>query len=98
MDNFIEQLYYGNINPQDRCCPKGSEALKIEHRVSELEEAARNHLSDSDKHILDDFCKAQLDLLCISNLDAFMNGFRLGAKMAVDTFCTEAAPFEQIKD
>lgn len=98
MDNFIEQLYYGNINPQARCCPKGSEALEIERRVSTLEEVVRNHLSDFDNHILDDFCKAQLDLLCISNLDAFMNGFRLGARMAVDTFCTEVAPFKQIKE
>ena len=98
MDNFIEQLYYGNINPQARCCPNGSEALEIQRRVSTLEEVVRSHLSDSDKYILDDFCKAQLDLLCISNLDAFMNGFRLGAKMAVDTFCTETAPFEQIRE
>lgn len=98
MDNFIEQLYYGNINPQARCCPNGSEALEIERRVSTLEEVVRSHLSDSNKHVLDDFCKAQLDLLCISNLDAFMNGFRLGAKMAVDTFCTEASPFEPTKE
>lgn len=98
MDNIIEQLYYGNINPQDRFCPKGSEALKIQRRVSALEEAVKSHLSDSDQHILDDFCKAQLDLLCLSNLDAFVNGFRLGAKLAVDTFCSESAPFEQIKD
>ncbi len=98
MDNFIEKLYYGNINPQARCCPKGSEALEIQRRASTLEEVVRSHLSDSDKHILDDFCKAQHDLLCISNLEAFMNGFRLGAKMEVDTFCTEAAPFEQIKE
>ena len=98
MDSFIEQLYYGNISPQDRCCPKGSEALEIQRRVSTLEEVVRSHLSDSKKHILDDFCKAELDLLCISNLDSFMNGFRLGAQMAVDTFCTETAPFEQIKE
>ena len=98
MNNIIEQLYYGNINPQDRFCLKGSEALEIQRRVSALEEAVKSHLSDSDQHILDDFCKAQLDLLCLSNLDAFVNGFRLGAKLAVDTFCSDKAPFEQIKD
>ena len=29
-----------------------------------------------------------------SNLDSFIVGFRLGAKMIFDTFCSHDAPFE----
>ena len=98
MDNFIEQLYYGNIKPQDRCCAKDSEAHRIEHNVSTLEEAVRSHLSESDRHLLDEFSKAQLELLSISNLDAFVSGFRLGARMTVDTFYSDDAPFQPIEE
>lgn len=98
MGNFIEQLYYGNINPQERFCRKGSEAHKIEDRVSALEDEVRSCLSGDALHAFDDFCKAQLDLLSVSDLDAFITGFRLGARMTVDTFCSDAAPFEQMEE
>lgn len=97
VDSFIEQLYFGNINPQARCFPKGSRAEKAASAVSSAEEQIKEHLPEEAQHLLDEYCSAYSDLISLSCRDAFAQGFRLGAKMAVDTFLSDAAPFEEIR-
>ena len=38
MTNFLEELYYGNIDPQARGYRKGSHNLKVSKSINELEE------------------------------------------------------------
>ena len=43
--------------------------------------------------------QARVELMGESSLDSFIVGFRLGAKMIFDTFCSNDAPFESyLKD
>ena len=97
MDRFIEQLYWGNIDPQARCYPRGSKAELAALRVNISEEELKNHLAEEDQHFLDEFCSAYLELISLSGLDSCTVGFRLGARMALDTFCIQDAPFEEIR-
>ena len=39
MTNFLEELYYGNIDPQARGYRKGSHTLKVSKDINELEKA-----------------------------------------------------------
>ena len=56
-------------------------------------------LSGEDKALFLDFCNAYGELMGESSLDSFIVGFRLGAKMIFDTFCSDDAPFESyLKD
>ena len=86
MFNFIEQFYYGNIEPQE-CSSELTPQMK--KRLSELtgkEEALRGKLSDETKEAFEDYvatCTAFTSTCCA---DSFMVGFRLGARFTYDTF------------
>ena len=99
MTNFLEELYYGNIDPQARGYRKGSHILKVSENINELEEKLTERLSGEDKALFLDFCNAYGELMGKSSLDFFIAGFRLGAKMLFATFCSDDAPFESyLKD
>ena len=56
-------------------------------------------MNDEEKKLFLDFCNAYGELMGDTGLDAFIVGFRLGAKMIFDTFCSDDAPFESyLKD
>ena len=48
MTNFLEELYYGNVDPQARGYRKGSHTLKVSQNINELEEKLTEHLSGGD--------------------------------------------------
>ncbi len=96
MSNFIEELYYGNVDPQARKFKEGSEVTKLVEVINELEADLTERLDDEEKKIFYDFCDANLEMMGISCLDAFTVGFRLGARMTIDTFCSDDAPFESL--
>ena len=99
MTNFLEELYYGNIDPQAREYRKDSHTLKDSKDINELEEKLTKRLQGEDKALFLDFCNAYGELMGESSLDSFIIGFRLGAKMIFDTFCSDDAPFESyLKD
>ena len=99
MTNFLEELYYGNIDPQAREQRKDSHTLKVSKDINELEEKLTKRLQGEDKALFLDFCNAYGELMGESSLDSFIIGFRLGAKMIFDTFCSDDAPFESyLKD
>lgn len=99
MANFIEELFYGNIDPQARGYRKGSPIIKVSDSISELEENLTERLTGEDKKLFLDFCNAYGELMGTADLDTFIVGFRLGAKMTLDTFCSDDAPFEDfLKD
>ena len=52
MTNFLEELYYGNIDSQARGYRKGSHNLKVSKDINELEEKYRHHLlAEAQRHI-----------------------------------------------
>ena len=58
MTNFLEELYYGNVDPQARGYRKGSYNLKVSKDINELEEKLTERLSGEYKALFLDFCKA----------------------------------------
>lgn len=96
MTNLLEELYYGNVDPQARGYRKGSHTLKVSKSINELEEKLTERLSGEDKALFLDFCNAYGELIGDTGLDSFLVGFRLGAKMIVDIFCSDDAPFESL--
>ena len=99
MANFLEELYYGNVDPQARGYRKDGHNLKVSKDINEMEEKLTECLQVEDKALFLDFCNAYGELMGESSLDSFIVGFRLGAKMIFDTFCSNDAPFESyLKD
>ena len=92
--NFIEELYYGNVDPQARCYKPGSRPKKTQASLSDLEEILTQRLEGEEKHLFLAFVNAYGECMGDATLDSFLVGFRLGARFAYDTFVSDDAPFE----
>ena len=80
MTNFLEELYFGNLDPQARGYRKGNHIWKVSENINELEEKLTQHLNDEEEKLFLDFCNAYGELMGDIGLDSFIVGFRLGAK------------------
>ena len=84
--NIIEELYYGNIDPQDRgYCPK-SPVKKVSDSLNDLEEKLTEQLTGENKALFLRFCNAYAEFMGECELDTFITGFRLGARFMMDSF------------
>ena len=86
MKSFIEELYYGNIDPQNSGF-EDNESVQHELRtISENEDWLTEHLASEEKKRFLDFADAWSAYNGDSTLDGFITGFRLGARFVMDTF------------
>ena len=51
MRNFLEELYFGNLDPQARGYRKGSHILKVSENINELEEKKKTVVEEYDAKI-----------------------------------------------
>ncbi len=94
MNNFIKELYYGNIDPQSRGFRNGSYLKKQMTILSESEALLTNRLTGDEKKLFLTFVNASDIVLGESELDSFIVGFKLGAKLIFDTFVNNDTPYE----
>lgn len=92
--NIIEELYYGNIDPQDRGYHPQSPVKKVSDSLNDLEEKLTEQLAGENKALFLRFCNVYAEFMGESELDTFITGFRLGARFMMDTFLSDDAPFE----
>ena len=84
--NIIEELYYGNIDPQDRGYHPQSPVKKVSDSLNDLEEKLTEQLAGENKALFLRFCNVYAEFMGESELDTFITGFRLGARFMMDTF------------
>ena len=96
MGKFIEEFYYGNIDPQAHSTKQNKMVQKEMAVLTQTEELLTNALSDEQKKWFLDFANAWSVVNGESNLDSFMMGFRLGANFTYDTFVSTESPFQDI--
>ena len=89
MSGFIEDFYYGNIEPQECCSELKNELKKKLSVLTEKEEEHYSKLSDKDKDLFITYTSIYNDFLTVSIADGFISGFRFGAKFTHDTFVTD---------
>ncbi|MGN1433673.1 MAG: DUF6809 family protein [Ruminococcus sp.] len=94
MKNIIEELFYGNIDPQTRGFKKDSYLQKQISILSICEKALTEKLTGTEKKTFLSFVNASNIVLGESELDSFLVGFRLGARFIYDTFVDSTAPYE----
>ena len=96
MTNFIEEFYYGNLDPQARSTKENKTVQKQMEILMLNEDFLTENLSGESKKKFLEFCNAWSVVNSESNLDSFIMGFRLGAKFTYDTFINENAPFQDL--
>ena len=96
MGKFIEEFYYGNIDPQARST-KQNKAVQKQMEVLMLnEEFLTEALSGENKKKFLVFVNAWGVVNGESNLDNFIMGFRLGANFTYDTVVATDTPFQEL--
>lgn len=84
---FIEDFYYGNIETQNYSSPEfGAELKNKLNDLTELEKQIADKLSGEEKTMFLNYTDKYIEFTARSLTDAFVSGFRLGAKFTHDTF------------
>lgn len=96
MSKFIEEFYYGNIDPQARSTKQNKTVQKQMEILMLNEEFLTEALKGENKKKFLDFVNAWSIVNGESNLDSFIMGFRLGASFTYDTFVSSEAPFKDL--
>lgn len=86
MSGFIEEFYYGNIEPQACNSELNKELKKLLSNLTENEEMLTAKLNGEEKDLFSEYVNAYNEFLAFSIADGFISGFRLGARFTYDTF------------
>ena len=84
MRRTLEELYYGNITPNAKQFLKGTDYAKALQTFSDSEDKLSELLEGKEKKLLIDLVNAQSILDGTSALEHFIEGFRLGARIAIE--------------
>ena len=86
MSTFIEDFYYGNIEPQEVNTKLKPKLKKKLSNLAEKEEKLTARLTGEDKELFQSYVSAYIEFSTTSNADSFISGFRLGARFTYETF------------
>ena len=93
MKSIIEELYYGNIDPQNSGFEDNESVQRELQTISASEDWLTEHLTGEEKKRFLDFADAWSAYNGDATLDGFITGFRLGARFVLDAFVMpEASP------
>ena len=86
MSNIIEELFYGNLEPQELTTELTPRLKKKLNELVKKEEELTDMLPEKEKELFANYVCAYNEFSSISISDGFISGFRLGARFTYDTF------------
>ena len=89
MRQILESLYYGNIAPNAKTFSKNSSYAKAMGRLDKSDAYLHSVLGEEVKAMLKAFEDAQSEVNDIGIVEAFVDGFRLGAKIMLAALSEE---------
>lgn len=99
MTNFIEEFYYGNIDPRARSFEQNKKVQRNMQILTDNEDFLADKLSGEEKKRFLQYVDAWAAVNGESTLGSFITGFRLGPQFTFDTFVTSKAPYaDYLKD
>lgn len=96
MANFIEEFFYGNLDPQARNTKQNKIGQKQMEILMNNEEKLTAALDEENKKLFRDFANARGVANGKSILDSFIMNFQLDAKFTYDTFIRTDTPLEDL--
>ena len=89
--NILEEFYYGNVNPNEKCFKRESEYATFVKIVSTNEEKLNTYLNaiptaQEEQHLFSQLMNAQSEILDTEGRERFLEGWMLGARFILDTF------------
>ena len=84
MRRTLEDLYFGNITPNEQQMAPDSELKKAVDRVTHCESQLAERLNEDEQTILTKLIRSQHEINSITALENFILGFRLGARIMAE--------------
>ena len=84
--NFIEELYYGNINPNEKKPNRNTQLSQAMELFSTNENELVEKLSKDEKELFNDMVNASDEISACTSVEYFKIGFILGVRMMIDCF------------
>lgn len=88
MAKIIGQLFRGELYPEENLS-KTAEGELASKKLEAAYEPLFHALTDSQKKLFSEYESAQTDLLLTTNEEAFVRGFKIGARMALEMLADE---------
>lgn len=99
MADFIEELYYGNINPNAKQFNLSSQYAKAMKTFCENEKILIKELTDNNLDLFNDLVNAHDEITATTAIENFKLGFRLGVQMICDSLVfNESKVFRDITE
>ena len=86
MSNIIEELFYGNLEPQELTTEITPRLKRKFIELVKKEEELAAKLSDEEKEKFANYVSKYNEFSSISIADGFVSGFRFGARFTYDAF------------
>ncbi len=84
MRRMLEELYFGNINPNEKHFIRNSEYAENMQIIADNEEKLTLLLTGKEKDLFLDFVNAQGSVDAITAIENFIIGFRLGIRIGIE--------------
>lgn len=84
MKTILEELYDGNIHPEELSFPKASEYRPLIKRISDTLEMWKKKLSEDDYNQLENLLDLHSQSSSMEAFESFLYGFRLGALIMIE--------------
>ena len=81
---IIEKIWRGSFTPNERYVRKGSQYQKVSQQGETYLEVFLKELTPEGRNAFDSYYNTQLELLDISEQDAFTQGIRFGVRLMLD--------------
>ncbi len=92
----LENLWNCKIKPSERAFREGSQYADLMHKSRALEDAFYAELSSAGKKLYREDYEIQMQMLDISEQDAFIKGVRFGARFMLDVIGEYDSPLPQV--
>ncbi|RCX19727.1 hypothetical protein DFP94_104181 [Fontibacillus phaseoli] len=86
MKSILEELYRGNLNPQERMVPTAPEYRLLNRKISDLMEELKQRFSEDDFKALEEILDLNGESNSMLTSTAYVQGFRMGALVMVEVF------------
>ena len=82
--HVLEDLYLGDIRPNERFFKRNSQYAKALDEVVKVGDALTASLNEEEKKLFEDFMDAQREVTVLTDCETFCYAFKLGAKIMMD--------------
>lgn len=84
----LEDLYYGNIVPQEKTFKENSQYATLLTYVQRHMDNLSSTLTEGQKEVFEKYCDCKEEMQSISEVNAFISGFKLAMRIMIEVMDT----------